>query len=248
MSKLVSSPNLPENKVRKLIIGSRNTEEIAELKELGIDTVCIEGSNQLDSEIRSHADILCFNTGKGELLVSAELSEFNLTSDNFRVTAIRKSVKSPYPEDVLLNCAFIGDKIICNKKYVSDEIIAFAETNKLTVIHTNQGYSKCSLCVINKNAVITDDSGLYSLLKNYQIDVLKIESGQVYLSNKHSGFIGGASGLLSNKLIYFSGDICSHKNYEDIKCFLDNYSINIYCNKSRQLRDFGGIIQLTEEN
>ncbi|MBE6795126.1 MAG: hypothetical protein E7533_00920 [Ruminococcaceae bacterium] len=248
MSKLVSSPNLPENKVKKLIIGKCNTKEIAELNELSIDTVCIEGGNSLDSEIRSHADVLCFNTGKGELFVSPELNELNLTSDRFKVTQIKNSVRSPYPEDVPLNCAFIGDKIICNTKYVSDEIVSFAEKNKLTIIHTNQGYSKCSLCVVNKNAVITEDAGLYRLLKFYQFDVLKIESGQVYLSKNHSGFIGGASGLLSNKLIYFSGNIYSHKNYNNIKCFLDNYSINIYCNKSRQLRDFGGIIQLTEEN
>lgn len=247
MSKLVSFPNLPENKVKKLIIGRRNTEEIAELNQLNISTVCIEGGNNLDSEIRSHADILCFNTGKGELLVSPELNEFNVSFGDFKVTAINKSVKSPYPEDVLLNCAFIGDKIICNTKYVSDEIMQFAEINKLTVIHTNQGYSKCSLCVVNKNAVITEDTGLYNLLKKCQLDVLKIEPGQVYLSEKHSGFIGGASGLISNKLIYFSGNVSGHKNYNDIKYFLDNHSIDIYCNKSRKLREFGGIIQLIEE-
>jgi hypothetical protein len=248
MSRLVVSPNLPKNKVNKILIGKSNTQEIAELKELGIETLCIEGHNQIDSEIRSHADILCFNTGKGELLVSPFVNYSATISDEFRIKLIRKTVESPYPNDVLLNCALFGDKLICNTKYASDEIISFAEINNFTIIHTNQGYSKCSLCIVNENAVITEDNGLYSLLKKYQLDVLKIEPGQVYLSKHHSGFIGGASGLLSDSILYFSGDVYRHKNYHDIKTFLDNYSIDIYCNKSRLLRDFGGIIQLTEEN
>ena len=48
------------------------------------------------------------------------------------------------------------------------------------------------------------------MLKNYQIDVLKIQPGYVALSEKHYGFIGGASARIADDTVYFSGNIAEH--------------------------------------
>lgn len=244
----VKNPNLPKKRTKDCIIGSTYTEEIKELTELGMNCIKLSRLPTLDYEIDSHADIQIFNKGSGNLVISCEageklkerLNDFNLT--------IEKDIKSPYPNDIKLNAAFIGNKIICNKNFVSKGIITFANENNIEIIHTKQGYSRCSLCIVNENAVITEDHGLTSLLNIYQFDVLKIKPGKIHLSEAHSGFIGGASAKISEKEMYFSGDVSKHPDFDKIKAFLDNYNISMAYNKSRQLTDFGGIIQLTESD
>ena len=156
-------------------------------------------------------------------------------------------ISSPYPNDIPLNVAFTGRHIICNSNYSAEEIKAFAKKNNIEIINTKQGYSKCNLCIVNENAVITEDKGLACLLKKYQYNVLLLSSGDIYLSDNHYGFLGGASCKISEDKIYFSGDLSAHKDYEVISDFLNLYNVKAIYNKSRKLTDFGGIIQLTEK-
>lgn len=228
----------------KLIIGSKYTEEINELKALGYETVTFEPSTDLDDEIASHADINAFNCNGEYIILNESIADQigEVGGDSSHVMC--SGIKSPYPDDIKLNGAIIGNKLLCNEKHIADEIIHYAQKRNLEIIHTNQGYSKCSVCVVADNAVITEDDGIAYLLKNYQIKVLKITKGYVYLSDKHCGFIGGASGKLSNTEIYFSGDISSHPDYERIIDFLNNYNVKPVFNRNRRLNDFGGFIKI----
>ena len=82
------------------------------------------------------------------------------------------------------------------------------------------------------------------MLKNYQFDVLKIQPGHVALSNNHYGFIGGASGRITDNTIYFSGNLEKHPDYGAIIEFLNKYGLKTIFNKKRPLTDFGGLIML----
>ena len=228
----------------RLIIGEKYTDEIRELTELGCDVITFKPNPYLDEEINSHADINFFNCNNGNIVLSdAVKGEIEPFLTDLRLVEC-KGIKSPYPNDVALNCALIGKYLLCNTKYAAEEIKAFCKSNSIELLHTNQGYSKCSVCVLNENAVITECSAIASLLKNCQIDVLKIEKGYVALSEKHHGFIGGAGVMISENQMYFSGDISSHPNYAEISAFLDKYNIKPIFNKNRKLRDFGGFIKI----
>lgn len=244
--RLIKTPYLPQKRVKDCIIGSKYIDEISELTELGVNCITIPSSELLDNEISDHADIQVFNKGNGELIVSKIAGEkLKGSLPDYKLT-IEDDIKSPYPDDVMLNAALIGDKIICNKGFVSKKIYDFASSNNIEIINTKQGYSRCSLCIVNENAVITEDPGLAYLLKNCQFNVLKIKPSEIHLSDAHSGFIGGASGKLSENEMYFSGNIEKHPDFDQIKDFLDNYNISMVYNKSRKLTDFGGFVQLTE--
>lgn len=245
---LIKTPNLPQKRVKDCIIGSAYTEEIKELTELGINCIKLPKLSKLDDEISFHADIQIFNKGNGHLIVSGQAGEKLKKELEGYTLSFENDINSPYPSDIKLNAAFIGDKIICNKNFTSKEIISFANENNIEIIHTKQGYSRCSLCIVNENAVIIEDTGLASLLNIYQFDVLKITPDKIHLSEAHSGFIGGASAKISKNEIYFSGAISNHPDFDKIKAFLDNYKISMIFNKSRKLTDFGGIIQLTESD
>lgn len=248
MIKIIENPNLPCGKVKHCLIGERYKEEIIELTELGVECITLKENPLLNKEISAHADILSYNFGGGKILADNNaIGEEQLKKTGITVQYCDSVISSPYPKDIPLNVARMGDNIICNKKYTHKSIIEHALQQKLNIINTNQGYSKCNLCILNEKAVITEDHGLGTLLKNYQFDVLEIPSGDVYLSDEHYGFLGGASCKLSENIMYFSGNIEKSRAYSDIINFLNKYNITPIYNKNRNLRDFGGIIQLTEK-
>ncbi len=248
MNKLIKIPCLPKGNVKHCLIGERYIDEINELNELGIKCISLKKNHLLDDEISCHADILSFNFGNGQVLLNnGSTGESELQNIGFEPVISTSEISSPYPNDIPLNVAFTGKHIICNSAYIAKEIIDFANYNHIEIIKTKQGYSKCNLCIVNENAVITEDSGLACLLKNYQYNVLLISSGDVYLSENHYGFLGGASCKIAYDKMYFSGDLSQHSDYAKIIYFLNKYNVKPIFNKSRRLTDFGGIIQLTEE-
>lgn len=247
MIKLIDTPCLPKGAVRHCLIGSKYIDEINELKELDIECLTLDPNPLLEDEINNHSDILSFNFGNGQILLNkGSIGEDELKKTGIEPVFYNTKISSPYPNDIPLNVAFTGKHIICNRSYTAKKIIVFANSNNIEIINTKQGYSKCNLCIVNENTVITEDKGLACLLKNYQYNVLLISSGDVYLSDTHYGFLGGASCKISPDKMYFSGDLSSHRDYESIISFLKLYNVKPIYNKSRRLTDFGGIIQLTE--
>ena len=248
MNNLIKIPCLPEYSVSKCLIGSKYIDEISELKELGIECLTLNANPFLDEEINSHADILAFNFGNGQVLLNnGSIGEDELKKIGIEPVVYNNKISSPYPNDIPLNVAFTGKHIISNSTYTAKDIIDFVNKNNIEIINTRQGYSKCNLCIVNENAVITEDKGLACLLNNCQFDVLLISSGDIYLSEAHYGFLGGASCKIAPDKLYFSGDLSSHRDYESIINFLELHNVKPIYNKSRKLTDFGGIIQLTEK-
>lgn len=249
MINLIKTPCLPKGTVKHCLIGSKYIDEINELNELGIECLTLNPEPLLEDEINSHADILAFNFGNGQVLLNkGSIGEDELKNIAIKPVIYENNICSPYPDDIPLNVAFTGKHIICNSTYTAKEIIDFANSNNIEIIPTKQGYSKCNLCIVNDNAVITEDKGLACLLKNCQYNVLLISSGDIYLSDAHYGFLGGASCKISQDKMYFNGDLSSHRDYKRILEFLNLYNVKPIYNKSRKLTDFGGIIQLTEKN
>lgn len=231
-------------RISRCLIGARYKNEIADLTELGIDVIPLPVNPLLDDEISNHADILAFRLNNELLLIDSNIAgDVEPLVKPYSVFSV-KDISSPYPNDIKLNTALLGNKIICNEVYAHDLILQNAHYNNYQVICTNQGYAKCNICIINENAIITEDPGITTLLNNYQIDVLKLTPGFVHLSNKHYGFIGGASARISETEIYFSGDLSKHPEYKQIIEFLNKHNCKAIFNPNRLLNDFGGIIAI----
>ena len=148
--------------------------------------------------------------------------------------------KQNYPFDVLYNVAIVGNNAIHNFKYTDK---SFLENNSYNLIDVKQGYSKCSLCVISDNAVITSDEGIKKQLENYNIDVLLVNKGDVTLEPFEYGFVGGASGIVDGK-IAFCGDVTLHSDYNKIKNFCNKHNVEILNLSQVVPVDVGTIIML----
>ena len=115
-------------------------------------------------------------------------------------------------------------------------------------IKVNQGYCKCSTLVVKENALITDDESIYHKMRENGTEALLVSKGDIFLKEHDYGFIGGASGKISNDTIVFFGNIFLHRDSEMIISFIREHGCSYLCTDNGPLRDIGGIIPLSEMN
>lgn len=245
--KYVESPNLPQSRVVLAAISETAGESIKKLNSLGIETIAVKSSPYLPIPVNSHADLQILHL-KNNLLFSQKEHLFEgLANKNFNVRFISQSPNNKYPDDSRLNCALIGNKLICNKKTIAKEILEFAESNDLTVINVNQGYARCSICVVDENSIITDDKGIFAAAQNFLNDALYVSKNSIRLVGYDYGFIGGCCGKINKNVMAFNGRIESHSDYKQIIDFMDKHKMQIIELNNERLTDIGGILPLCEE-
>ncbi len=246
--KIIKNPNLPQSKVKDVLISCDARDAIQTLKNLNITPILTTSCKLFDQPIQNHADMMFIHLAKENCIVQKESAELvkKITKLGFNVSYAKNIYTEKYPNDVGLNCTFVGNYLIGRVESMDKALIEFCENENKQLINVNQGYSKCSICVVNENSIITEDESIYNALKN-KLDVLKIESGCISLNGYNYGFFGGCSGLIDKNLIAVNGDIKLHKSYSSIIDFLKERKTDIICLKTGQLQDIGSIIPLTEE-
>ncbi len=247
--KFIDKANLPQNDVKHCVISEDGKKAVEFLNRIGIKTLQVEKSSELDNEISSHTDLLFSYCGKKQAIIAPNQTHLikKVKELGCRVEVAEFEPFSPYPNDILLNSTIINDSMICKMNSTSDFLLDFAKQNNINILDSKQGYSKCSICVVNENAIITEDCGIARLLKNSQINVLKIEGGFIKLSDSHTGFLGGTSGKIGKDKLYFNGNLKEHPSYGAIINFLDLYNVKPVFDESYKLTDIGSIIPITEK-
>ncbi len=246
MIKFIEQPNLPQCKVTSVICGELCRELNDYLDSIGIERICIEPNNDIDSSVRYHADMAAIHLGFNKILVGKNQTALaeTLRKKAFDVWLSDSEIKGEYPFDIPLNFILFNGKLIGKIDYADNNLIDLTE--KIIKINVRQGYSKCSCLIVNENAVITDDESICKALKAIGIDTLLISKGDILLNGHDYGFIGGASCKLSEKEILFFGDITKHKDYKKIAEFIEKHGCRIIY-LDFPLTDFGGILPILEE-
>ncbi len=246
--KIFCQPNLPINNVTEVILSGEYNYIESELNTLGIKTITTTPSINLPFYERYHTDMQCSYFSKGKINVdnASPLFVKILTNSGLKVFLTKSKIIPKYPYNIALNHIIIGKTFIGNVRYTDKNIIQYCKENNFKIINVNQGYTKCSTAIINENAVITSDNGIYKACINNKIDALKIDFGYISLYGYDYGFIGGCCGKLNKYTLAFTGKVSEHKNYKEIKSFLHNYNINILELSNKPLIDIGSIVPLKE--
>lgn len=244
--KFVNKPNLPQGRVGTVMISCSATDAINKLKSFGINTIIINPDYRLPEPVSDHADLQILHLKNNIILTHNEHLCAGESTGKIFLKEISEFPGSHYPNDVRLNCAIIGNKIICNKKTISKEILEYAEKESMTVINVNQGYSKCSICIVNENAIITDDKSIFKAAGNFFDDVQFVSKGSIRLNGYNYGFIGGCCGKIDKNKIAFNGEIESHEDHNKIIDFINRNRVECIELKKGQLIDIGGILPLEE--
>ena len=230
-----------------LAVDSRISENSrTKLDELGFTIIKIPQNPMFDGAVSGHSDMFISKIN-GELFVDNSVKELFTFVKNVKVLN-REAVVSEniyrYPEDIEFNCVHVGKSLICNRKHTHSEIIKYAENNNINIINVNQGYAKCSVCVVSDNAIITEDDSIAKNATENGIDVLQIKKGFVKLPGYDYGFIGGCSGLIEKELIVFNGNIENHPDFDRIHKFCEHYNVKILSLSDEVLCDIGTIYRI----
>lgn len=152
----------------------------------------------------------------------------------------KQEITGNYPWDIAYNVLVSEDMAIANFKYTDSVVKQELEKLNYKMIDVKQGYARCSSAVLGKS-IISADPSIINACKKMQINFLEIEKGYVELSGYEYGFIGGATGFVDGKLLFF-GDITKHPDFNKIMQFTKNNSIEIDYIKDFPLTDVGTII------
>ena len=228
----------------RVLVDYRTSEEsVQELIKLGIDVYKSTRVESLYEEVAGHPDMQIHFINK-KAICAPEVFQYYKSLDltDIELVCGSKPLKPTYPDDVAYNVCNIGKYVILRPLSVTIEILEEYHYLKKEILKSKQGYAKCSICVVNDKSAITSDEGVYKLLKENNLNVLKITEGYIEL-NKMKGFIGGASGLINNDTLVFNGDLKMNPDYENIISFCKNVGVDAVSLNKGNLVDIGSILR-----
>lgn len=251
--KFVESPFCFDGKLKVCIVDGRITNELENrLLDRGIKLIKTPKCRNVYDAISYHPDIQFFNCGKGKIIVAPNLyEEYVELLDGLGIEVIKgsKYLKRKYPDDVAYNVCVVGKYALHNFEYTDKEVLKYLDEKGFERINIKQGYSKCSICVVDDKSIITADKGIAESIENSGADInyLLIEEGNIDLFDMNFGFIGGCTGLLSDKEVGFLGKIENHPDFEKIKKFLNKCGKTYVSLSEEKLLDLGSIIPIVVE-
>ncbi len=198
-----------------------------------------------DKSVSTHPDMQIHFLENNYAICAPSVYEYykNTLPDYILLEKGNSEIGYTYPENCAYNIAKVQNYILCNTKYADEKILDFYTKNHYKIIHINQGYSKCNVCPVSDKIFLTEDIGIYNKCKDELLPIL-LDRGFVELEGFDYGFIGGASGIFGNTLI-FSGKINLHPNAETILNLIKNCGLKYIELSDNTLRDFGTIISFS---
>lgn len=235
--------------MKYLLIDERMRDvEKQTMKNLGYELIEIKKSTNVYPEISSHVDIFACKV-KDKIIVEKHICDILKNKFKRKIIKGDSTVQNVYPNDINYNVCIVGNKAIHNFKYTDSKIISELNKNNFELINVKQGYSNCSIAVIDENSIILSDKGLYNSLKNRGIDMLFLDYiPNIKLLNENgeysqkNGFIGGAVSRIGDNIVVF-GDLDKIDYDGKIKGFIKKRNLNIIDFKRLDVIDYGGVIE-----
>lgn len=229
-------------KGNKVLISPIDEILIDKLRELDVDIIRCNPIEHLIEYEKNHADMQLLIIDDTAFISRDSIYLQPYLKDKYNVVVVYNLYKE-YPGNVLLNALYISGKLICKEDSTAPQIIKYALDNDIKIVNTKQGYSRCSALPLNSGAIITSDPSIYKSATSIGLKTLLISSGNIYLDEKNYGFIGGASGVIGDTVLFF-GDIKTHPDYKAIIDFIKCEGMECHSLCDGILRDIGGFVAI----
>ncbi len=202
----------------------------------------------LYNPVNTHPDMQIHFISSDFAVVAPYVYEYYRNILPASITLIKgdKDPQNTYPGDCAYNVAKMGNKIIGNHKYTDFKIMEVYRNMGYEFINVKQGYTKCNMCIVDENSVITEDKGLYNTLTPYGFDVLLLNTHSIKLNGFDYGFIGGATGFIKPACLGFLGNLSLHPEEKQIKNFLKERNVDIISLLLTDFFDFGSLMYLND--
>lgn len=245
---MLTNPFIPIKYADTVIIsGDADVDIITSLNKLKLNLIPTIKCLEVDDSISYHPDIVIHPVDYNTLVIAPNVFDYYkdvLKGTNLKVIKGEKKLGVKYPDDIAYNIGRMEGIAIHNFGY-TDEVLKFhLKKQGLEFVNVKQGYSKCSMAIVDERSAITADKPIYQELSDKGYSILLVESGYIELKNQKYGFIGGATGNYSKEIFLLSGILDGHPDKENILEFLKskNKTINFLSNKN--IVDIGTIISL----
>ncbi len=225
-----------------LFCGKIRKSEQEALGSLGFSLLLLPPASCLSEPVNTHPDMLFARLSNGKLLASEHyLSEHTSVFSRFSKSLISspEQLSQCYPDDTVFN-AFSHNGIL----FGGEKTSALLKASYPHFEKVKQGYAHCATAKVG-DGYITADRPLANALARRHIPVLLIRPGAIVLAPYDTGFIGGASLTLSERVTAFFGKIEAHPDYTAMKAFADRQNTTLLSLSNEPLADFGGGYLLT---
>ena len=250
MNGFVTDPNLPI-RCTSIIIGEKYSGFFDKpLESLSIEPIYVPDNPYISEKLSGHCDLSVFHAGENRLFLAP-----NLNGSRFSDKVREKGVEIEYlpvnqgkiyPNDAQLNACAVGKNLICNINTLSPEIVNYFTSKGTNIISCRQGYTRCSVCVVDDNSIITSDRGAASACSSAGMNVLQISPGNIDLPGYEYGFIGGSAFKISADKLAFTGNLNMHPDRNKIFDFLKFRNVEPVFLTENPVFDIGSAVPLTE--
>ncbi len=245
MYKIIETPHLPKSKVRHIIIGEKYRETLENaLFEHNLEPIWLKNNPYVDERLSGHADLSAVQIGKSVIL-SEYLQPCEQIHNITSVEYVPDPQQAVYPYDAGLNFCIVGDKLFYNPKTANAMLVEKCGCRQL--IPVKQGYTKCSICVVDENSIITSDKRIAEAAENAGMYALYLSEPFVKLDGFDYGFIGGTAFKISATDLAFTGKIIDTIIESKIESFLSKRNIDPIYLTDTPIFDIGSAIPLTEQ-
>ena len=230
-----------------IVDGSIDEEIYDNLKKLNIKIIKTIKCEEVDESISYHPDIVIHPLNHNTLVIAPNVFDYYeemLGGMGIKLIKGEKFLDMQYPDDIAYNVGRLFGVAIHNFNHTDEKLKYYLEKEDLKFINVNQGYTKCSLAVLDRYTGITADLPIYEKLTGLGFEILLIQPGHILLEGQNYGFIGGASGNLSKDEFLLSGSLKEHPNREDILNFIYKKNKKLIFLSEKKIEDIGTIISL----
>lgn len=230
-----------------IVDGSIDEEIYGNLKKLNVKIIKTIKCEEVYESISYHPDIVIHPLNHNTLVIAPNVFEYyaeKLDGMGIKLIKGEKWLSNQYPDNIAYNVARLSGVAIHNFKHTDEKLKYYLKKENLSFININQGYSKCSLAVIDQYTGITSDYPMYKKLKSFGFNILLIEPGHILLKGQKYGFIGGASGNLPKDIFILSGSLKEHPNKDIISKFIYENNKELVFLSRKKIVDIGTVISL----
>lgn len=245
----VKIPNLPDKQASVVILDGRAPLALEE-KLLSMGTRCIRTSaiSTTYKAVCCHPDIILHHVGDCFVVHSPGIPESLANSMKELGIELIQGSSVPgmaYPINISYNAARVGRYVFHNLDHTDKILLSELEKREVELVHVRQGYSKCSISIVDSESIITSDKGIAKAAEKKGLNVLLTTPDRgIVLPGLDYGFIGGASFMLSPRHWAVAGNFDRLEAAYDISDFLEKRNIQSLSLMDGPVTDIGSILPL----
>jgi len=247
--RFVAEPNLPRGTVKSIFLGDKYIRELKNgLEGLGISIISVPKNGSVPEPVSYHADMSLCYMGSGILVAaSAIYDELRQNApEELNILKAESRQSADYPNDIGLNACLIGDRLLHKLENTDKSVLTLARKSRLRSYNVNQGYTKCSVCILTRNRIITGDLGIHRQCGELGVQSLLIENAPIRLDGYDTGFIGGCCGKISRDKVAFTGLLKGLRDERRIMNFIWDTGMEAVFLTDKPVFDVGSIIPVEE--